>query len=293
MIIVRLSGGMGNQMFQYALGRTIAIKNNTSVGLDVQDLLDRTPRPGRFTFRDYDLDVFNIHAEVVPQSKVPLRYRSIRGGRLGVYLNKIRRLVFGGKGREKGFTYNPNILSIGSDAYIDGYWQSHKYFESIADTIRKDFSFKNPLPDNVQLLETEIKSKNSVCLHVRRGDYVGNPYHEVVFKDYYDEAIAVLQEKTSIEHLYVFSDDIAWCRDTMTFSHPVTFVGEEYAGDRASGHLALMRACRHFIIPNSSFAWWAAWLGEYEHKVVIAPKKWFPDSSIDTSNRIPEEWIRI
>ena len=292
MIIVRLSGGMGNQMFQYAVARAIAINNNTTVGLNIYDLLDRTPR-SNFTFRNYDLDVFNIQAEIVPQSHIPLQYRSIKAGRVSVYLNKMRRYIFGGKGKERGFQYNPSITSIGNSAYIDGYWQSYKYFESIADTIRKDFTLKDSLPEHIQLLERTIHNQNAICVHIRRGDYVGNSFHEVVFKEYYDQAIVVLQEKTSIEHIYVFSDDIAWCRDNIVFPYAVTFVGDEYAGEKASGHLALMRACSHFIIPNSSFSWWAAWLSERKDKVVIAPKKWFTRGTIDTTDLIPDTWIRL
>lgn len=292
MIITRLSGGMGNQLFQYALGRALSLKYNTMLGLDIHDLLDRTPRPG-FTFREYDLDLFNITAEIVPQSNVPRKYRSWGTGKVGLYINKLRRLLFGGKGRERGFTFQPEVLSLGSDAYLDGYWQSYKYFESIADTIRKDFTLKQSLPAHIQRLQTEIRSRQSVCLHVRRGDYVGNAYHEVVFKDYYYQALDVLEAKVVIEHIYVFSDDIAWCKDNLAFLHPATFVDDIYAGERASGHFALMQSCTHFVIPNSTFSWWAAWLGESKDKIVIAPKRWFGDSSIDTSNRIPPEWIRL
>jgi hypothetical protein len=289
MIIVRLAGGMGNQMFQYAIGRKLSVMNNTTLGLDIHDLLDKTPRPG-FTFRDYDLDLFSIQAEIIPQSKLSWRQRS--WGK-SVFLNKIRRALFVGHGKEKGFTFNPRILELGPDVYLDGYFQSHKYFESIASIIRKDFTLKNPLPENIRTLKIEIESRNSVCIHVRRGDYVGNSFHETVSKDYYDKAISLLSEKTKIEHVYVFSEDISWCRENLSFAQPTTFVGDEYAGERASGHFALMQACSHFIIPNSSFSWWAAWLAENSGKIVIAPKKWFGDESIDTSHRIPDEWIRI
>lgn len=289
MVIVRLAGGMGNQMFQYAIGRALSIRNNTVLGLDIHDLLDRNPRPG-FTFRDYDLDIFSIQAEIIPQSKLSWRYRS--WGK-SIFLNKIRRALFVGRGKEKGFVFNPEILELGPDSYLDGYWQSYKYFESIADTIRKDFTLKNPLPENIKALKIEIESRNSVCVHVRRGDYVGNSFHETVSKDYYDQALSLVSQKTNIEHVYVFSDDIEWCKKNLSLTQPVTFVGEEYAGERASGHLELMRSCKHFIIANSSFSWWAAWLAANPGKIVIAPKNWFGSDSIDTSHRIPEGWIRI
>ncbi len=291
MIITRLSGGMGNQMFQYAAGRALAVKNNTTLGLDTHDLLDRTPRKG-FTFREYDLDLFNIAAEIVPQSKLGWKYRSWGSGKFGLYLNKLRRMLFGGK--EKGFAFNPDILTLGSDTYLDGYWQSYKYFESIADTIRKDLTLQQPLQAHIQRVKTEVQSHHSsVCLHVRRGDYVGNTHHEVVFKDYYYQALDVLEAKTTIDHIYVFSDDIEWCKNNLAFLHPATFVDDIYRGERESGHFALMQSCTHFIIPNSTFSWWAAWLGTATNKIVVAPQKWFNDTSIDTSGLIPPEWIRI
>ncbi len=292
MIIVRLAGGMGNQMFQYALGRALSLENNTKLGLDTYDLLDRAPR-SRFTFRDYDLDLFNIHAEIVMQSSLPWRFRSWGGGRICFYFNKLRRIIFGGKGKERGYLFQKNVLSLGPNAYLDGYWQSHKYFEKYTDIIRNDFTLKLPLPDHIRKLQSEIKADNSVCIHVRRGDYVGNSFHEVVSKDYYDRALKLLAGKTNISHLYIFSDDISWCQSNLSFPYKTMFVGKEYAGDRASGHFELMRSCRHFIIPNSSFAWWAAWLSDSKEKIVIAPKKWFGDSLIDTSHRTPEDWVRL
>ncbi len=278
-------------MFQYAVGRALAIKNNTTLGLDLHDLLDRTEREG-FVFRGFDLDLFSIQAEIVPQSRLPIRYRSWLG-KAGVFLNNVRRYIFVGKGKERGFAFKPDILNLGPNTYLDGYWQSEKYFESIADTIRQDFKLKKSLPENIQKLQLEIKNKNSVCVHVRRGDYVGNNLNQVLDMDYYQRAIATVSEKTNIEHIYVFSDDIEWCRENLGFNFPTTFVGSEYAGERASGQFALMQACAHFIIANSSFSWWAAWLAENSEKIVVAPKKWFGDSSIDTSHRIPEDWMRI
>ncbi|HEY0979824.1 MAG TPA: alpha-1,2-fucosyltransferase [Candidatus Paceibacterota bacterium] len=292
MVITRLQGGMGNQMFQYAAGRALAIKNNTSLGLDLEYLLDRTPRKG-FTFRNYDLDLFSIEAEIVQQANIPFLYRGFGSGKVALLLNKLRDKILPAPGKEKGFSFDPSVLNLGSDMYLYGYWQSYKYFESITETIRKDFTPRLSLPQNVQELKKEIESKNSVCIHVRRGDYVGNSVHEVVGRSYYDTALTMLKERTPIEHVYVFSDDIQWCKDALSFAYPTTFVGPEFAGERAIGHFELMRACTHFIIPNSSFSWWAAWLGTSLSKAVIAPKQWFKDATIDTTDLVPPQWIRI
>jgi hypothetical protein len=138
-----------------------------------------------------------------------------------------------------------------------------------------------------------IKKENSLCIHVRRGDYVGNKYHEIVGKEYYNKGIDYISSKIKIDKIYVFSDDIKWCEENMHFDYPTMFVSDEYAGQKAEGHMALMRACKYFIIPNSSYAWWASWLSESKDKIVVVPKQWFTDEKINSDDLIPEGWIRI
>ena len=196
-------------------------------------------------------------------------------------------------GVEKKMTFDPKILSLGPNAYLTGQWQSPKYFDGIADIIRKDFTLKEPLREGSELLKKEIASQAALCLNVRRGDFVASGLHGTMGTEYYDKAVALMAEKTAIEKIYVFSDDIAWCEANLKFAHPTMFVGKEHQGRKFGEYLELMRACKNFIIPNSTFAWWAAWLSESKDKVVIAPKKWFLKEDIDTSDIIPEEWIRI
>lgn len=284
MITVRLQGGMGNQMFQYALGRVLSLKYSTPLVLDT-DLLGVRLYKG-FTVREYELDLFDITARLLPRHSSWI-------AKWCYFIRKFFEKVYHHKGVEKGFAFDPSVLELPDGVTLDGYWQSYKYFEHIADIIKKDFTLRKPLPSHIQKLREKIQSEHSVCLHVRRGDYIGNPLHDTTTMEYYRQAIVVLVEKVDIEHIYVFSDDIAWCREHLTFSYPVTFVGEEYSGERASGHFSLMRACAHFIIANSTFSWWTAWLGERAEKIVIAPKQWFGDKSIDTTDLIPGEWIRV
>src|SRR3989339_922217 len=294
MIITRLQGGIGNQMFQYALGRALSVKNNVPLGLDLTFLLDRTPIPNfaNFTFRNYDLDVFNIEAVIVSKKDIPFLYRKHNLGIFMRYIDYFRRKLISTPGKEKmNCSFDASILQLGSDAYLEGWWQSYKYFESIEDIIRKDFTFKNKLPLHIENLNEVIKKENSLCVHVRRGDYVGNFHHEVVGKDYYDRGIERIKSLTNIDKIYVFSDDVKWCEGNMKFDLPTMFVGEEYAGTKAEGHMALMSACHNFIIPNSSFSWWGAWLADYKDKVVIVPKQWFVDASINSDDLIPSGWI--
>lgn len=293
MIIVRLQGGMGNQMFQYALGRSLAIKNNVPLGLDLTFLLDRTPIPN-FTFRDYQLNNFTIEATIVEKKDIPFLYRKYNLGIFMRYIDFVRRKCFFTRGKEKkNYHFDSAILELGPNAYLEGWWQNPKYFENIEDVLRKDFTLKNSLPPNIKNLIETIKKENSLCIHIRRGDYVGNMYHEVVNKEYYDKAIDKIKSLTNIEKIYVFSDDIKWCEENMKFEFPTMFVGDEYAGANAEGHMVLMSSCNNFIIPNSSFSWWGAWLAENPNKIVVAPKQWHSSESTDTSDLIPKGWMQI
>ncbi|KKP93348.1 MAG: Glycosyl transferase, family 11, partial [Candidatus Nomurabacteria bacterium GW2011_GWF2_36_126] len=155
MIITRLQGGIGNQMFQYALGRALSVKNNVPLGLDLTFLLDRTPIPNfaNFTFRNYDLDVFNIEAVIVSKKDIPFLYRKHNLGIFMRYIDYFRRKLISTPGKEKmNCSFDASILQLGSDAYLEGWWQSYKYFESIEDIIRKDFTFKNKLPLHIENL---------------------------------------------------------------------------------------------------------------------------------------------
>lgn len=289
MIIVRLKGGMGNQMFQYALGRAISLRNNTDLGLDLTFITDRTPKIN-FTFREYGLDVFNIKADIIPENKIPFLFKTFKGI-LGQIIEGLK-LILPAKGIERSFGFNKNILNISDGTYLDGYWQSPKYFEEIKDIIHQDFTFKENFSEKIEKLKEEITNCNSLCIHLRRGDYVGNKFHEVVNEEYYKKGLDEMSKLTKIDKIYVFSDDIKWCEENLKFDYPTIFVNDEYAGKKAEGHLYLMSCCKNFIIPNSTFAWWGAWLSESKDKKVIVPKQWFGIKAVKF-DIIPEEWIKM
>lgn len=288
MIKVLLKGGLGNQMFQYAIGRVLSIKHNTLLVLDTS-YLDLDIK--NITKRSYDLDVFGIEINNIKDNDIPFIFKTFESKIITNLLVMIRK-VFRVSGQETGYSFNPEILNTLDGAYLSGYFQSYKYFKGYEEQILKDFTFKN-IPNSIEVLAGEISNTNSVCVHVRRGDYVGNKNHEVVNLDYYKKGIDLISEQTKIEKIYVFSDDIEWCKDNIKFEFETVFIGEEYVGYKDSGHMYLMSKCRNFVIANSSFSWWAAWLAPRPDKVVICPKKWFGDSSINTADLIPETWIRI
>jgi len=293
MIVVRLAGGMGNQMFQYALGRHLSLKNNVPLKLDTSILLDRTPRRGvKALFRNYELDVFSISASIATKEDIPFFSKLHFKGKLGLFLYELQIKFFSSPGKEKGKQFQPEVFSLGPQVYLVGYWQNARYFNSIADTIREDFTLKNALSKPCQDLFYEIKDISSVCVHVRRTDYVDNPYHGTLGQTYYDRGIEYIARRTVIKKIYVFSDDIEWCKENLRFPFETKFVDGECGEKRPEEQLVLMKLCKHFIIPNSTFSWWAAWLNTNPEKIVIAPKRWFllEEGGEDI---VPDTWIRL
>jgi hypothetical protein len=297
MIIVKLQGGLGNQMFQYALGRALSIQLNTSLKLDLSFLLDRTPTEYQ-VFRDYELDIFDIAAKFANLNEKN-RYICPYTSYPKLAFWKLRRKVMDYKyfQEEKWFTFDARLSKLKGNCYLDGFWQSPKYFEKFKDVILKDFSFNEKIPDQIKKLSDEIISSNSVCLHVRRGDYVSlanaNKHHGVTGIDYFNTAISKISETIKDLRIYVFSDDIPWCIENIKSDFLITFVEHEYPNRQLKDYFRLMSLCKHFIISNSSYSWWTAWLNQNPSKIVIAPKQWLNDPNIDTSDLIPDSWIRI
>lgn len=291
MVVVNLKGGLGNQMFQFAFGLYLAKLNKTEVALDLTFLLNRTPREN-FVFRDFDLDIFDSSYKILNSEEV-----SIFKSRKGI-LNKIlKRIPF--FLTEKSFAYdNSNIVSYKS-IYLDGYWQTEKYFKSIESDLKSVFKFKELTSQNELELAYQIKNTESVCINFRRGDFVhlkgSNETHGVTSMDYYNEALFELSKQKQNLSLYIFSDDIDWCKENLKWDFPTFFVDHSYKGEKFSSYLHLMTLCKNFIIPNSTFAWWAAWLSKSNNKIVYAPKKWFENKELQSqANDIyPENWIKI
>ncbi|MGH9820963.1 MAG: alpha-1,2-fucosyltransferase, partial [Pyrinomonadaceae bacterium] len=179
------------------------------------------------------------------------------------------------------------------NVYLKGYWQSPRYFESNETQIRQDFTFREEMNQMAQELCAEILSKNSVCVSVRRGDYVKNDLLPCFGADYFQAADKVFRGRLTDYSYYVFSDDIEWCKANLKFDVPTIFVSEEYSGRKYQDKLRLMSACKHFVIPNSSYVWWAVWFNTNADKIVIAPKNWFFDPSVMTRDLIPTTWISI
>lgn len=288
MIVVRLCGGLGNQLFQYAAGRRLADIWQTELVLDL-GWYARTPPTD--TPRMYELDNYPIRAR--PTNAGEALWCRLHEGRL------LRRMSFLPRRwrhwREKSFAFDPAVLDMPDNTYLDGYWQSHRYFEDAADLIRSDITPLAPFGRQDENVAALIATGDAVSVHVRRGDYVTHQAaataHGQCSLDYYKAALAHILLHVVRPHFFVFSDDPAWTRENLPLPGPATFV--DHNGPAAAFQdLRLMSLCKHQITANSSFSWWGAWLAAQQDGVVVAPKKWFaverPSDSLT-----PARWYRI
>lgn len=285
MIITRLQGGLGNQMFQYAAGRSLSLRNSTNLLLDVSVY-------GQNNFRSYGLDAFDIAADKATAEEID----RLKPKGIGFLFDAFKPI---GKKRllkEKDFAFNESILQVQSPAYlecsINGGWQSEKYFIENAEVIRKDFELKNVYNEKLRAFISKIDGVNSASLHVRRGDYL-QPKHQKIYSQiplsYYQEALAMFNPKAE---LFVFSDDSNWVKANLAIpsDSKITYISGE--GFAPQEELFLMSRCKHSITANSTFSWWGAWLNGNPHKIVITPRQWFVDGR-NESDLIPTSWIKL
>ncbi len=300
MIISKIVGGLGNQMFQYAAGFAAAKRNKTELKMDLTwfDNIGKST-----TQRKYELDNLRISAKIATKREI-LRIKLWRGS----YAEKIlaSRLPLGYKLlslpkqnyhlEDVNLNFKSDILSIKDDAYLDGNWQSEKYFIDFSSNLRKEFEFKSKLDRTNSLMLKTILSSNSVSIHVRRADYITNKYYLKTYtpltNDYYRRALRYIQKKYSKITVFIFSDDQKWIRNNFNLKVPMIFV-DINSGATGYNDMRLMANCQHNIMANSSFSWWGAWLNKNPQKMVIAPDNWFLEPAKDTRFLIPPEWVRI
>ena len=292
MVIVKIWGGLGNQMFQFAAAKALSEKNNVLLKLDISHFNKTVSGEAR---RKYRLDIFpNIKEEFASPTEIKKMLPRFKMNLINkVYKNFNQKILNFNKSYkvERSFSYSEINLHDNKSAYLDGYWQAEKYFNIEPNLIKKIFCL-DYLDSNTSLKSyvKKIKETTSVSIHVRRGDYVTNRYtnshHGVIKSNYYAESIKNIVQLTSEDlTFFIFSDDIDWCKKNIKISYEHVYITtpEDYFD------LYLMSICKHNIIANSSFSWWAAWLNKYDKKVVIAPEKWFSHKvAIDI---IPPSWI--
>ena len=268
MIVTMLQGGMGNQCFEFAMGLARAKELNTELVLDVTSLLTEP-------LRIYNLGLW-------------------KGVTQRIFHNSTPTVCEG-----KQFTYDPELVVKDNDVLM-GYWQNEKWFRGIREELLGIFQPKQ----NITKRGFETFGKiwdcgdRSTFLTVRRSDYVGSDFHNVLDMEYYLKACDLVAQHTPNPYFFVFSDEPEWCRQNFKIPYEFEVVGtfnrttKNHLG-REDEDLFLMSKCRHAVLANSSFSWWGAWLNTCPYdQMVVAPKKWF-HADLDTSDLIPERWVRI
>lgn len=292
MIVTRLMGGLGNQMFQYAAGKSLAERLGVPLLLD-RTFLDQKPENAGYTLRNFELDVFRTGAQFANHSLVrkmrrPLESRLHR--RLKRFFPFFADHVF----YETDKRFIPEFSTLKDPVYMEGYWQNEKYFLPVAGDLREKYfvPVKEISGLNADLLN-EIKNTASASLHVRRGDYVtlesAHKFHGICSVDYYERSAKILAGEKGVKQFFIFSDEPEWVKANIRLPYPSVIVSHN-TGRESYWDLQLMRHCKHHIIANSSFSWWGAWLNEYKEKTVIAPKNWFAENS--ENEIIPAGWIK-
>lgn len=290
MVVTRLIGGLGNQLFQYAAGRRLAHARGVALKQDPAGLDD----PAYRTARTYALAPFALAQAFATPDEVATLTRPRRGA----LARLLRRPASPPASyvRERHFHFDPAVLDLPDGVYLAGYWQSERYFADAADVIRSDLALRDPPEGRNRALLDRIGACQAVSVHVRRGDFVTDPgihaAHGACGADYYEKAAAHLADRVERPAFFVFSDEPDWARAHLKLPGPVEVVDHNGPG-RAAEDLRLMAACRHHVIANSTFGWWGAWLDPRPDKRVVAPARWFAGYAGDTRDLCPPAWVRL
>jgi len=278
-------------MFQYALARNLAERHNTPLKMDASAYDYEGPL-------EYYLGRFNVREEFASPREVA-ELTGIKQSRLGEWVHSLlhrHRKIPRTFVRWNKSAFNPAILKTPDDSYVEGYFCSERYFSDIESIIRREFSFRDGPSGGNADIASMIGSCESVSVHVRRGDYISDPKtnqtHGTCDADYYHRCVEYVRAKTAEPRFFVFSDEPQWCRENLGLPAPATFV-DCNGPQNPCEDLRLMSLCRHNIIANSTFSWWAAWLNANKSKIVLAPRKWFAAKIYNIDDILPAGWVRM
>ncbi len=279
MIVIRLMGGLGNQMHQFAYGTYLQHVQN-------REVVYGTASFASDPLRDFALSVWNIDPEFVTPKIRQRCPRKVGGKGWKNYLWGSKPLAMV---RQRPWQFHARYHALPSDAFCEGYWQGEPFFPGIRDRLLDCFQPAGVLSSSTRELTKRVEATTSVAIHVRRTDFLTIPFMQVCTVDYYRAAIGQLQATTPGLELFVFSDDIAWCREHLQFASPTHYIDRDAP---AHEDLWLMSRCAHHVIPNSSFGWWGAWLSQRGGQV-FAPDPWFADPKLGGGDIVPMHWNRF
>lgn len=294
-MIVSLYGGLGNQLFQYAVGRSISVRFNAPLVLDLT-WFDEVLHQSSMTVRKYALAPFDLPVQLRSSITTPNKFSRIQSI-MSSFISRRLGIHFGEKRfTESSFRFDKEVLHLRPPVWLSGYWQSHYYFDDATELIKNDLISAQKLSKNSDEILKKICSLDAICVHVRRGDYVTNKnaslFHGLCTPEYYLKGVKLVAQGLKRPHGFVFSDDPEWVKANLDIGLDFTVV-DVNGSDEAHQDMWLMSACKHFVIANSSLSWWGAWLGNDAEKRVIYPSRWFADRTINTSDLCPDEWISL
>lgn len=295
MIIVRLWGGLGNQLFQYAYAYAAAERNHSELCLDTsyysenKNMPEHAARP-----KIFDLPISERNTQIPDSVKKSIAILHGRNINRLIRIPPKSKLKIGSYTyiKESRFRYQPWLREVDKpDVYFDGYWQCEKYFEDFRSQLQEQFVPTQVSASHDRWL-AEIDHCNSVAIHIRRGDYVNNhnPFSNLYLLEspYFQESIRYIKEHVDNPVFYIFTNDVAWVKEALPHWNIQARVVSQ---DRTLSDLdefSLMKHCCHQIISNSTFSWWPAWLNDRKEKIVIAPDRWFGNRDI-----LCPDWVRI
>jgi hypothetical protein len=290
MVIVRLTGGLGNQMFQYAAAKRLSQTHGVELKLDARRLQGDS-------YRKFQLGAFNIPEELATEDEI----RRIKLGAMFTWLLMPTHLLTGFNFKlpefysEKQYAFDPLVMELGNQVYLKGRFHSEKYFSDITDTIAENYTLRS-VSEKARKLENDITSVDSVSIHVRRGDYISNSHNLARYgtcdDSYYERSVEKALKHSETSKFFIFSDEPDWVSENMPFPENSVFVTSEGLNGDAE-ELYLMSLCRQHITANSTFSWWGAWLDRKADKAVYTPGRWFLAEDLDTRDLIPEAWIKV
>lgn len=296
MIIVKIQGGLGNQLFQYATARALGLRNGVETKMDISSSLIRDDHQ-----RIYNLQHFNIRMPVAGDEEIrELLSRKKWLQKRSKYIQNKLGIALHPTWWHQTYVYQQQyhkalMRPVRRDIYLSGYWQNEIFFKDFRSLLLEELSVKYQ-PDAVnQSFLDKIKTVNAVSLHVRRGDALipaALKLYKLPSIDYYKKAIRHITEKVKDPYFFVFSDDINWCRENIKPGFPLEFI-DHNGDDKNYEDIRLMNHCRHHITANSTFSWWGAWLNPSDDKIVITPDQWYHPRKFNTEATIPANWIRI
>lgn len=286
MLIIKIIGGLGNQMFQYAYAKALQQKGY-EVKIDISAFETYKLHGG------YQLDKYNIDLDSSIKDENEKFYKNT------FFYKVLRRfgMDFSRRIKEKSLLFDNRFLEIEDNSYLDGYFQCEKYFKDIREIILKQFTINQEISNYTKEIENKIQnSQNSCSMHIRRGDFVNSTninIHGACDIAYYKKAIKYLEDKIVDMNYFIFSDDIEWVKENLAIENAIYIDSKEKRIPHED--IYLMSLCKNNIIANSSFSWWSAWLNKNEKKIVIAPKRWFADDKLESQSKdiVCESWVRI